>query len=281
MRITIWGCRGSVPAPGPETLRYGGNTTCLEIRATDNALFIVDAGSGLRKLGKKLLDEAELKEFCLILTHSHWDHLLGFPFFLPGYFSRFSIHVCGGPGARDSLRDYLARPMEPPYFPVDFGTMKANFTFCQDCPGDRCHPTMRMAPVPLSHPNGGYGYRFVENGRTFVFLTDNEIGFPHPGGLSRTDYVAACRGADLLIHDAQYTDEDYKITRGWGHSTFAATVDLALEAGVKRLGLFHHDPDRTDEDLERQLAWCRQRIAAAGAKIDCFACAEGQTLELS
>lgn len=279
MQITIWGARGSIPAPGAHTLRYGGNSTCLEIRPRGGGVIVVDAGSGLRLLGKKLVKEKGLKEMFLLLTHSHWDHLMGFPFFMPAYFSRFKINVRGGP-AQVSVQAYLERQMTAPYFPVDFSVMKAKFGFGSDCPDMARLGLVEVHPVPLSHPNGGYGFKFVKEGKTFVFLTDNELDVVHPDGLDRAAYVEVCRGADVLPHDAQYTDEEYKVTRSWGHSTYAQATDLALAAGVKRLGLFHHDPDRSDDDLDRWLGYCRERIKAAGARIDVFAASEGMTITL-
>ncbi len=278
MEIKIWGCRGSLPTPGEATLRYGGNTTCLELGFDKGPPLIVDAGSGIRLLGKKIIQEQEHRELCLLLTHSHWDHLIGFPFFVPAYDSRYTINVCGGPTAQSSLRNYLEHQMQAPYFPVEFDVMKATFRF--QCPelGARCGQADEIRSIPLNHPNGGYGFKMSEGGKSFVFLTDNELDYRHEGGLSRAMYVEICRGADLLLHDAQYTDAEYAQTRGWGHSRFVDAVDLAIEAGVRRLGLFHHDPDRTDDELDAELEKCRERIRKAGAAVDCFATADGMLL---
>ena len=284
MKIRIWGCRGSIPAPGPTTLRYGGNTTCLEIRTGKGQIIIVDAGSGVRNLGWVLSQEKDVTPIRFFFTHSHWDHLVGFPFFQPAYSEFFSITFCSGPHAQDSIRSYLNHQMEAPYFPVDFNVLRAKFDF--RCARPHMEPGhcridgLEVCPVSLSHPNGGYGYKFIEQGKTFVFLTDNELRFEHEGGLSREEYVDFCRGADLLFHDAQFTDEEYKLTRGWGHSTFADATDLAIEAGVKRLGLIHHDPNRTDEDLDRQEESCQDRIRLAGGAAECSAIAEGTIIEL-
>lgn len=279
MKIKVWGCRGSLPSPGPQTLRYGGNTTCLELRSDQGAVLVIDAGSGMRLLGKELLKDKSVNEIYFFLTHCHWDHLAGFPFFVPAYSDRFTIHVYGGPKDQRSVKKVLAHQVEPPYFPVDFSNMRAKFYFGKDCPRLETVGFHDFDGLRLSHPNGGYGCRLSNQGKTFVFLTDNELSFPHPGGLSRDQYLEFCRGADLLFHDAQYTLDDYKLTRGWGHTTYDDATDLAIEAGVKRLGLFHHDPDRADDDLERQLERCRQRIRKAGAKVDCFAVAEGQVFD--
>jgi len=280
MKVKIWGCRGSIASPGQQTLRYGGNSTCLEIRPREGGVIIVDAGSGMRLLGKKLLPERDIDEIYIVLTHSHWDHLSGFPFFVPGYLSRYRINVYGGPKAQGVLRSYLEQQMKAPYFPVDFSAMKATFIFGHACPDMGTIGLVDFIPIPLSHPNGGYGFKFVKQGKTFVFLTDNELDVQHQDGLSRGDYVDFCRGADLLMHDAQYTDEEYKTTRGWGHSTYFSATQLAIESGVKNFGLFHHDPDRTDDDLDRQLEYCRTLIAQAGVPVACFAAAEGMEVEV-
>jgi len=284
MKIKIWGCRGSITTPGPTTLRYGGDSTCLEIRAAEGQIIIVDAGSGLRSLGKVLSQEKDVTRIRFFFTHSHWDHLVGFPFFQPAYSDRFSITLCSGRHAQDSIKKYLAHQMEAPYFPVAFHLLKAKFDFrCERPdmePGNCRFDGKEIYPVPLNHPNGGYGYKFIESGKALVFLSDNELRFQHEGGLSREQYVEFCRGVDLLFHDAQYTDEEYKLTRGWGHSTFVDATDIAIEAGVKSLGLFHHDPDRSDDDLGRQVEFCRERIRLAHSAVECFAAAEGMFIEL-
>lgn len=280
MKITVWGCRGSLTIPGPSTVRYGGNTTCVEIRTADNQVIVVDAGSGMRNLGKALLAQNQTTHLFLLLTHSHWDHLVGFPFFGPAYLEKYTLTLCGGPKTQQSLRRYLTHQMEAPYFPVDFEVLKARFDFGCECPQSGNIGTATIHPVALSHPNEGYGYKFVENGKSFVFLTDNELGFHHPGGLQRAQYIDFCRGADLLFHDAQYTDEEYRRRRGWGHSNMADATDLAIAAQVKRFGFFHHDLDRTDDDLDRQVEQYRQRIRQANSAVDCFAVAEGMVLEL-
>ena len=284
MKIKIWGCRGSITSPGQNTIRYGGNTTCLEIRSEEGRLFVVDAGSGIRNLGKALQRESTVSEIRFFFTHHHWDHLVGFPFFEPAYLERYVITLCSGPHAQNSLHKYLSHQMEAPYFPVDFRHLKARFNFRCESPkmenGNCPLGSMECSPFPLNHPNGGHGYKFIEHGKTLIFLTDNELGFKHKGGLTREQYVELCRGADLLLHDAQYTSEEYQHTRGWGHSTYIDAADFAIEADVRRLGLFHHDPDRTDDDLDRQLDFCREHIHQSGSAVECFTCAEGMVIEL-
>ena len=280
MKITIWGCRGSIPSPGCDTNVYGGNTTCVEVRLEDGTLLIIDAGTGMRCLGNAILEAGGHRQIYLLLTHAHWDHLQGFPFFVPAYQEGYSISVRGGPQAQQYLQSFLAHQMDPPYFPVPFGDLKAEFDFQEENGVSMTIGNARIQPIVLKHPNGGYGYKMTENGRTFVFLTDNEIGFDHPGGLSDGEYVEICRDADLLLHDGQFTDEEYRITRGWGHSTFQAVTDLAIAASVDRLGIFHHDPRHLDQDLDRLIEECRLRISRAGGRIDCFGTKEGMEINL-
>jgi phosphoribosyl 1,2-cyclic phosphodiesterase len=285
MKVKVWGCRGSLTTPGKETLRYGGNTTCVEVRMQDGRVFILDAGSGMRNLGNALVAGQELT-MQLLLTHAHWDHLCGFPFFAPAYDPRCRITLCGGPAAQQSLKRYLQHQMKPPFFPVPFKGLRAQFDF-----GSQFEPPAEGVSMPpfggpdcqfvrLSHPDGGYGFKLEDRGKTFVFLPDNELSFQHEKSPDFAEYVDFCRGADLLFHDAQYTEEEYQRTRGWGHSTYADALRLAREAGVKRLGLFHHDPGRTDDELDRQVEWCRQQLREAGSAVDCFACAEEMVIEL-
>lgn len=284
MEIKIYGCRGSLPTPGPATQRYGGNTTCLKISSANGEVAIIDAGSGLHKLGKELVASCNSKRVRFFFTHAHWDHLLGFPFFRPAYRNDFTLTFCSGPHAQDTIRQFLSHQMQAPYFPVDIEDLSARMEFAcaNPCQDDRfcCWHDLQIRAFPVNHANGGFGYRIQEQGKMAIFAPDNELGFHHPGGPERADFIELFTDADLLIHDAQYTDKEYQLTRGWGHSTLNATVDLAIEAGVKRLCLFHHDPDRSDDELEELEALCRARIRAAGRDLDCFAAREGMTLTL-
>lgn len=277
MQIKIWGCRGSLPTPGTATARYGGNTTCVETRLDNGSVIIFDAGSGMRKLGRRLVSEG-ITEIYLFLTHAHWDHLMGFPFFGPAYSARFTIHVRGGPRAKRSLRGYLQHQMETPYFPVRFNAMKAVFDFTHGEPDKRKIGSVEIIPMGLSHPGGCYGFKVLEGGKSFVFFTDHELDFRHEGGLDKAEYVDFCKDTDLLIHDAQYTDEEYRSTRGWGHSTFGSATAFGTNANVKRLGIFHHDPDHEDDFMDACIAYCQRRIKEAGAEVDCFAAKEGMEI---
>lgn len=287
MKINIWGCRGSITVSGQDTVRYGGESTCVEVITDDEQHIIIDAGSGIRKLGKKLVKQKTVTDLTMLFTHAHWDHLAGFPFFIPAYSPDFTIALCGGPDAQDSVLNYLKHEMDPPYFPVDFSMLKAKFITGCRCSKSNCeknltgtNPALACESIPLNHPDGGYGYKFSGHHGSFVFLTDNEIRHQHPNGRPREEYVGFCRNASVVFHDAQYLETEYKMTRGWGHSTYQDALDLAIDAGVQRLGLFHHDPDRTDDELDRNVEWCRQYIGDKGSSLECFACAEGMKLSI-
>jgi phosphoribosyl 1,2-cyclic phosphodiesterase len=278
MRIKIWGCRGALPTPGPETIRYGGNTTCVEVRLNDGSVIILDAGSGIRKLGKALMKDENIRIIHLFLTHAHWDHLMGFPFFRPAYLQGYKIYVRGGPRAKRSLRNYLRHQMEAPYFPVRFDAMKAEFDFTEGDPQKRIIGSAEVVPIRLNHPNGSYGIKIIEEGKSFVFFTDHELDFIHERSLDIDGYINFCKGADLLLHDAQYTDEEYRLTRGWGHSTFNSATDFSIKAEVRRFGIFHHDPDHTDEQMDMYVSLCQERILEANSTVDCFSAQEGMEL---
>jgi phosphoribosyl 1,2-cyclic phosphodiesterase len=268
MLIRCWGARGSIPVSGRDYLRYGGDTPCLEIRTANDEVVIIDAGSGIRRLGNRLLAEKR-SHYSLIFTHSHWDHIMGFPFFKPIYHSSTRIAMFGCPFAQASVRAMIASIMAPPNFPVEFNQIKGEIHYQETCSRDFEIGGMKISPIALSHPNQGTGYRFEEDGKSFVFLTDNELTYRHPGGLDYADYAAFAKGADLLIHDAEYRPEEYKLTRKWGHSVYKDALRLALDAGVGRLGLFHHNQERTDEAVDEMVEDCRH--IAAGRSLECFA----------
>jgi phosphoribosyl 1,2-cyclic phosphodiesterase len=278
MKIKFWGARGSIPVSGRQYIKYGGSTTCLEVRSKKNELLVVDAGSGIRLLGKELLKNSS-NRFTMLFTHSHWDHVLGFPFFAPIYNKKTRINILGCSFTSDPVREIIAKTMQPPGFPVKFEEISARFDFSSVCTSGCEIGGLQVLPIELSHPNNGLGYKFCESGKTFVFLTDNELGFVHPGGRTASDYVAFSRGADLLVHDADYTDAEYPRRRTWGHSTWQQALDLALKAEVRSLGLFHHNQDRSDADLDRIVAECTRLARKAGSKLKCFAVREEQEIK--
>jgi phosphoribosyl 1,2-cyclic phosphodiesterase len=268
MYIKSWGSRGSIPVSGQEYVKYGGDTTCLEIRAKSGDVIIVDAGTGIRRLGKKLIEEGCYQHH-ILFTHAHWDHLLGFPFFKPLFEKKAEINVYRCPFPGRYVEDMIAKVLAPPNFPVKYSDLSAKFIYAPACPEAIEIGSITVIPIKISHPNGGNGYKFVEDGKSFVFLTDNELGFLHPMGLKPEDYVEFCRGADLLIHDAEYTPEEYKNQIEWGHSKYTDVLDLAVRAEVKRLGLFHLNQERTDDDMDRIVVECNAIIREQKQSIDC------------
>jgi phosphoribosyl 1,2-cyclic phosphodiesterase len=279
MIIRCWGSRGSIPVSGKQYLKYGGNTTCLEIRTKDDKILIVDAGSGIREAGNYLLAQNR-HDFTLLLTHAHWDHIMGFPFFKPIYLSKTNLAVWGCTFAQESIKDMLSRVMSAPHFPVDFTAIRAHISYTDNCADHYQLGDMKITPIAISHPNQGVGYKFEENGKSFVFLTDNELGFLHEGGLDYQAYLDFSRGADLLIHDAEFDEEEYKQTRGWGHSLYTDTLNLALDAGVGKLGLFHHNQERLDDEIDAIVADCRKIISRSKKNIECFAIWQSMELTL-
>lgn len=270
MLVRSWGSRGSIPVSGQEYLKYGGDTPCLEVRSRDGQTLIVDSGTGIRRLGK-LLSAEGITHFDLCFTHSHWDHIIGFPFFRPIYDAKTFIRLHGCPMTQGNIRDLLAKTMESPYFPVNFGQIAANIQYLGLCQAPFSVGSVSVDTIPISHPNLGLGYKFIEDKRTVVFLTDNELGYQHRGGQSFADYVAFCHGADLLIHDAEYTEDEYLETKTWGHSTYTDALRLALQAEVKAFGLYHHNQWRCDDEIDRLVADCRRLAKKAGRDLDCFA----------
>ncbi|HOI72580.1 MAG TPA: MBL fold metallo-hydrolase [Syntrophales bacterium] len=279
MIIRCWGARGSIPVSGSEYLKYGGDTTCIEIRTKSNDVILIDAGSGIRRLGNQLMAEG-VNSFTMIFTHAHWDHLMGFPFFKPIYFPKISIAMYGCSYAQSSLKEIISRVMEPPHFPVNFEDIRADIVYHEACVEEFRTNSVTISTIPISHPNQGEGFKFEEDGKTFVFLTDNELMYKHPGGCDFEDYMAFSRGADLLIHDAEYTETEYLRTRAWGHSVYTDALNLALEAGVQRLGLFHHNQERSDDQVDAIVQDCRRLIKREGRKMDCFALHQNMEIKI-
>jgi len=279
MVIKCWGSRGSIPVSGKEYIKYGGDTTCLEIRTKSDDIIIVDAGTGIRRLGNRLIDENRCT-YNLIFTHAHWDHLMGFPFFKPLYSkkSKFRMYRC--PFHSEFVETFLSRIMTPPSFPVRYSDISAKIEYVGAFTSAFEIGSVTITPIPISHPNNGSGYKFTEDGKSFVFLTDNELGFVHPGGLTYKDYLEFSKDADLLIHDAEFTREEYSSTIEWGHSVFTETLNLAIEAGVKQFGLFHLNQERTDQQVDKMVEACRQIISDNGHQLDCFAVGWDMTFTL-
>jgi phosphoribosyl 1,2-cyclic phosphodiesterase len=253
LEIRFWGVRGSLPSPGPDTVLVGGNTACVEISGKGERI-VLDAGTGLRALGDALLAKRQHERTTLLLSHVHWDHLLGIPFYSPLYMPGCSVDVLAGPMGMP-LRDVLARQMTAPVFPVELDAVAAELRAIDLDPRRRFDVgpfEVRMAR--LAHPDPTYAFRIDLGDRSVVYATDVEHGESGPD----EELVALARGADLLIYDAQYLPEEYPSKRGWGHSTYEAGAAVARAAGVHTLALFHHDPRRTDDGVAEIVRRARQ-----------------------
>ncbi len=274
MKVTFYGVRGSIPAPGFDTSRYGGNTTCAEVITSGDYRMIIDCGTGIRKLGLKLLKEKEPAAIPIFITHAHWDHVQGLPFFLPIYMPRFKLMFVSANDSFDRLYQTLYNQMDGYVFPADLQEVQSQVKFeIIDSKGFD-FGGVHIDTIRNNHPVPTHGLRIKDGGKTFVFITDNELRAEKPV-TPYQDFVAFCQGADILVHDAQYTEEDMKKTRGWGHSTFSEAIKLAEEAGVKRLGFYHHDPERTDDQLDEIIKQMQETT-----QVKLFGTREGEELEL-
>jgi phosphoribosyl 1,2-cyclic phosphodiesterase len=247
MHIRFWGTRGSIPTPGPTTVRYGGNTACVEVRDSSGALLVLDAGTGLRELGISLMSANGNRpaRIELLLSHLHWDHIQGIPFFRPAYVPDSSMRIIGPKQLSTTMKDLLGLGMDDPFFPVDLDDLPATIEIqeMQNGSDERIGP-YRVRAANVMHPAPALAYRIEADGRSLVYATDTEDPFSG----KENPVVALAQGADTLIHDAQYLRSDFKPT--WGHSTIDTAIDVAARANVKRLVLFHHDPDRSDDALD-------------------------------
>ena len=250
MKIRFWGTRGSIPVPGKDTTIFGGNTTCLEITLESGRVIIIDSGTGIRPLGEQLIAGGEKVDINLLITHIHWDHVWGFPFFDPIYEPASKITIDGFPTCIKGLRATFDNKMGDGFFPIKFDDLKAEIRYLDTLShGPLKIDSVVVESIPLQHPQGGFGFRFREGKRTLVFITDNELTEDAQLGKRPKKYIEFCKNADILIHDAQYTPEEREKRRGWGHSDYVAALNLALESRVKRFILFHHDPSRKDPEL--------------------------------
>lgn len=271
LSVRFWGVRGSIPTPGPQTVRVGGNTACVEV-TTPTTRLILDAGSGLRSLGDALLAAGQHRETTLLLSHVHWDHVMGLPFFTPIYMPGCTLRFASGHHGRP-LREFLHRQMSSPMFPVDLGQVPSQIECLDLHEGHKAtFGDIEVELCLLNHPDPVYAYRLSHGGRSVVYATDTEHYACVDPRLSKL-----ARGADLLIYDAQYTPEEYAgqvgpARVGWGHSTYQAGIELAQAAGVSSLALFHHDPRRTDDQVDEIVRRARALFPSVVAAV------EGETI---
>lgn len=276
MRVRLWGTRGSLASPGPATVRYGGNTSCVEVRASDGSLVILDAGTGIRALGETI--EPEVRRLDLLLTHLHMDHIQGLGFFGPFHRPDLEVHIWGPPSTTLDLRTRLTRYLSPPLFPVRLRDMGAQIAL-HDVPATPFSVgPLQIRGALVTHPGATVGYRVSEDGSSLAYLPDHEPALgahEFPGDPDWTSGHDLAAGVDCLIHDSQYTDGEYLEHVGWGHSSIPQAFAFARSAGVRRLVTFHHDPDRTDAELEEILAQARD-----GEPFELIGGAEGLELDV-
>ncbi len=262
MKVTFYGTRGSMPVSHPDYVQFGGNTSCILITFSTGRIAILDAGTGIMKLGNDLLKNTheQYGNISIILSHTHWDHIQGFPFFKLAYDPRrkFTISICGKERTTKDLESIFASQMQNDFFPVSLDKMGASFTFFQPDITTYAKGGRQFTASKHSHSGDAYGYRIEEEGKTLVYCTDVE----HKDGID-PNVVALSRNADLLIHDAQYTSDELKMKKGWGHSSWEQAVEVAEQAGVKKLALFHHHPEHNDTFLLNMEMECQKRFPDA------------------
>jgi phosphoribosyl 1,2-cyclic phosphodiesterase len=278
-RLKFWGVRGSIPTPGPTTVHYGGNTSCVEVRA-DGQIIILDAGTGLRLLGRELVAEFDTQplELTLLLTHTHWDHIQGLPFFLPVYKPQNHLRILGYEGARHGLDVVLAGQMESPFFPIGLREVPANVLIEELKEMDFHIGPVRVEACLANHPGKCVGYRLFTSDGSIAFFPDNELR--HQDASENSRMTKFLHGTDVLIMDTQFDTQEYQEHAGWGHGCLDVVVAVALQAEVKQLFLFHHDPNHDDAKVSQMLAHARELVAARKRKLQVDAAREGLSVEL-
>jgi phosphoribosyl 1,2-cyclic phosphodiesterase len=277
VRVCLWGTRGSIASAGPDTVRYGGNTACAEVEGGDGTIIVLDAGTGVRRVGDTYKEPRRLD---ILLTHLHMDHIQGLGFFAPFFRRDFEVHVWGPPSTTQDLRRRLTRYLSPPLFPVRLRDVAARLEL-HDAPMGRFEiGGLEVTAATVIHPGQTLGYRISDGESTMAYLPDHEPALGTDGIPDRADWTSGhdlAAGADLLLHDAQYTADEYEQRVGWGHSRVTDAVDLAQLAGARRLVTFHHDPAHNDDTLDEMLGVARAR---AGDALEVMPGREGETFRI-
>ena len=299
MKLKFWGVRGSIPTPGKHTVRYGGNTPSLELRLDDDKLIIFDAGTGIRNFGDDLINNGESVKAFLLITHPHWDHIQGFPFFKPAFISGNELTIIGTERAEKTLSEIISEQMNRIYFPVQLHELKAKIKFVpiRD-EGEMNIFEAKVRTLYVNHPGFTVAYRLEYHGKVLVYVSDNEP-YDRAAAASLSNFEEFvkqkynsnsgdpnqrvfdfCKDADVLIHDATYTPEEYIDRVGWGHSHYLFTLRVAAEANVKRLYLFHHDQNHSDDKVDDILKKCKKEVKTRGYKFECEAAAENMVISI-
>jgi len=284
LTLTFWGVRGTLPVSRANSRRYGGRTSCVSLAFPDGRLVVFDAGSGIKALSEALAASRRSRlDGTIFISHPHWDHINALPFFAPFYAAGNRFEICGASHGDISVRDLISAQMDGVYFPITVREFAASISYRDLSEGEFEIAGMPVAAMLLSHPGNCLGYRLRLGERSICYVTDNELYVPESERYSE-EYVDRladfARGADVLITDATYSDEEYPAKMGWGHSAVSQVADLAWRAGAKTLYLFHHDPDQNDDDIDAKLECARERLAARGAATAVVAPAEGIEVDL-
>lgn len=279
MQVTFYGVRGSCPSPGADFIKYGGNTSCVYVALDDGTDIILDAGTGIKNLGQVLIKKNT--DIHLLLTHNHWDHIQGFPFFSPIYQAGRNIYITPG---QTSLaeNDAILKQMSGSYFPVDYKTLNANIQITAQ-PNEVSTwkiGNAKISRLPLNHPGSGSSFSIEYKGKKLAYITDNELYPPYKKSTDFLDWVEFARDADLIIHDAQYMIADMPHKAGWGHSVAEEAVKLAMGSRAKKMALYSHDHIRTDDEISAIESHCQEVIEVVDADLVLFAAAEGLSLTL-
>lgn len=287
MQVRFWGTRGSIATPGDATLRYGGNTSCVEVTSDSGEVILIDAGTGALALGKALMEQGRAKRGAILISHTHWDHIQGLPFFAPLFVPGNEWHIYGPRTLGQSLKDVLAAQMDYSYFPVELSAFASNVHFHEVVEGAFSIGDVRVTTQYLNHPALTVGYRLEADGASAAYASDHEPHSPHAGEGHADEvesgdvtHIEFLRDADLVIHDAQYTAQEYPAKLGWGHSTIEYAVDIAIAANVRQLALYHHDPARNDDAVDQLIEAARNRAKSAGSDLIVTGAAEGSVITL-
>ncbi len=288
-RLTFWGTRGSIPTPGAQTVRYGGNTPCVSLEPLEGdcpAILVLDAGTGIRPLGNNLTARpCGMVEVDLLISHTHWDHIQGLPFFTPLFRGENAVRIWGPKQGDVNLESILRNQMHPVVFPVPLDGLAAHLSVAHVGSQVIEISAFTLQSLKMRHPGETLGYRLtpIDGGTSLAYVTDNELGQGGDydvGPNWRGEFVRFLQGVEVLIHDAMFTPDELELYRGWGHSSFAEAVDLALEAGVQQLVLFHHRPERDDGAMDELVRVARERGTAGGHALEVVAAQEGMELNL-
>lgn len=288
MYFKFWGTRGSIPVPGKNTLKYGGNTPCVEIRTKSNKLIILDAGSGIRELGNKLIsNKNNNNDINVFISHYHWDHIQGLPFFSPLYKENSNITFYGNSVKGSNISDHLKNQMTSKYFPFPLEKVNANIKYKDIFPSETFNlDGMQIQTFLANHPSPTLTFKIIEDHKSLIYLTDNEINFEPEQKISienlkkyNKGLINFCEGADYLIHDAMYDEKSLYEKKGWGHSSNVLLAYFSIIAKIKNLILFHYNPDYSDDKIDQLLKETKNIFKEQNSSINCIAAKEGLEIE--